>query len=209
MTINDIDLEDIYAFMEHGNPDKAPAHVAEYLELLDAVRGMHLRIDKYGNSETIIRHLMTANKLSRMKANKIYQEALEYFYCDSHISKKAWRNILACKMEKMLNFVMLTAKDSTDAKRVVEIAKEMGAMLGVHEPDKDELPEELFRQPIKIYTSSAADLGLPAANRTKLKEWIENLPELTEKEKARIKQEADIDNSFTIFPHEQEDPRKS
>jgi hypothetical protein len=51
---------------------------------------------------------------------------------------------------------------------------------------------------------------MPKVNRQKLAEMIDAYPELTEKEKIRIKQEALIPGfKLKIFPNEQEDPRKS
>lgn len=209
MKIEDVELDHVYEFLERGSISNAPEHIVAFLDLIDKIRGMYLRIDVFGNAEAIVKHLVLVDKLPRMKAKRIFEQALEYFYCESHISKKAWRNILAEKMEKMLNYVILTAKDSADAKRAVDICKEIGIMRGVHEPDKEELPQELFTKPYKVYTIDAAELGMAKANRNNLKALIEKLPDLTEKEKTRLKQEADIDGSFKIFPDEQEDPRKS
>lgn len=209
LSIQDIDLEMLKEYVINGPGGDLPEPYNSYLEILDKIRGMHMRIDKYGNPEQVIQHLVKYEKLDRLKARHMYEEALDYFYADSHISKQAWANILANRMEMMLNFVLQTVKDSADAKRAVEIAKEIGAMRQVHVADKEELPEELFSRPVKIYTADPEDLGLPRANRLKLKELIGKLPDLTEKEKARLFQEADIDGLFKAFPDEQEDPRKS
>lgn len=208
MTINDIDINDIYDFMEHGNPANAPDHIVKYLELLDKVRGMYLRIDRFGNKEAVIKHLMIHDELSRRKANQLYNETLEYFYCDTTISKSAWRNIYADKIDMMINYAMQSVKDVSDGLKVVKMVVDAAKVRGLDEPDKEELPEELFNQPIKVYTSSAKDLGLPVANRNRIKELIEKMPDLTEKEKNRLKSEADVID-FKLFPNEQEDPRKS
>ncbi|OIQ22039.1 MAG: hypothetical protein BM557_01280 [Flavobacterium sp. MedPE-SWcel] len=206
--LEDIDIHDLYEFMEHGSMQNAPDKIREYVELLDKVRGMYLRIDRYGSPDAIIKHLITIEGLSRLKAKKIYEETLEYFYCDSHVSKAAYRNIYADKIDKMINFSMLTVKDPSDAAKVVKMVVDAANVRALDEPDKEELPEELFNQPIKVYTADAASLGLPVANRSKLKELIESLPELTEKERQRMMQEADIDKTFKMFPNDEEDPRK-
>lgn len=209
VNLKDVDISDLYEFMEYGSMENAPEHIRDYVVLLDKVRGMHLRIDRFGNPEAIIRHLITIEKLPRVKAKKIYQEALEYFYADSHISKTAYRNIYGDKLDMMINFAMQTVKDVSDAAKVVKMIADAAKVRGLDEPDKEELPEELFNTPIKIYTADAASLGLPVANRSKLKEMIETLPDLTEKERTRMLQEADIDGLFKFFQHEQEDPRKT
>lgn len=212
MTIDQINLRDIYDFMETGNPANAPEHIVAYLELLDMVRGMFLRIDKWGSKEAIIKHLMVSSqhKLSRYKANQVCDEAQEYFYRDSQISKSAWRNIYADKMEKMINFAMMTVKDVNDAQKVVKMCLDTAVLRGVNEPDKEELPAEVFQPPFVVYTWDTEALEMPKVNRHKLAEMIDKYPELTEKEKNRIKQEALIPGyKLKIFPNEQEDPRKS
>lgn len=198
--------------METGNPTNAPDHIVAYLDLLDMVRGMFLRMDKWGSKEAIIKHLMisSSHKLSRYKANQVCDEAQEYFYRDSQISKSAWRNIYADKIDKMINFAMLIAKDVNDAQKVVKMCLDAGVLREVNTPDKEELPAEIFQPPYVVYTWDAEALEMPKVNRQKLAEMIEAYPELTEKEKIRIKQEALIPGyKLKIFPNEQEDPRKS
>lgn len=198
--------------METGNPTNAPDHIVAYLDLLDMVRGMFLRMDKWGSKEAIIKHLMVSSnhKLSRYKANQVCDEAQEYFYRDSQISKVAWKNIYAEKMEKMINFAMLTVKDVNDAQKVVKMLLDVSVLRGVNEEDKEELPAEVFQAPFVVYTWDSEALEMPKVNRQKLAEMIDAYPELTEKEKIRIKQEALIPGfKLKIFPNEQEDPRKS
>ena len=212
MTIDQINLKDIYDFMETGNPSNAPEHIVAYLDLLDMVRGMFLRMDKWGSKEAIIKHLMvsSSHKLSRYKAMQVCDEAQEYFYRDSQISKAAWKNIYADKIDKMINFAMLTVKDVNDAQKVVKMCVDAGVLRAVNEPDKDELPAEIFQPPFVVYTWDSEALEMPKVNRQKLAEMIDAYPELTEKEKIRIKQEALIPGfKLKLFPNEQEDPRKS
>jgi len=208
-SLDEIDLEVIYAFMENGNPKDAPAEVVAYLELMDKVQGMYRRIDKYGSPEAIIKHLMVVDGFSHYKAKKVYEETLEYFYCDSHVSKKAYRNIYSDKADKLINMAMLMIKDVSDLAKAMKMVMDAYKMRQLDMEDKEDLPAEWFKAPVKLYTASAELLGLPAANRNTLKKFIdEKLPELTEKQRHRIYQEADI-MPFQILPNEQEDPRKS
>jgi len=208
MTIDQINIKDIYEFMETGNPANAPAHIVEYLELLDKVRGMFLRIDKFGNRDMIIKHLMTAEKLSRYKAAQVCDEAREYFYSETRISKQAWKTIYADKMEMMINFAMQTVKDVSDAQKVVKMLMDVAVIRGINEPDVEEIPAEVFQPPFVVYSCDAEFLGMPKVNRQKLGEMIDKFPELTEKEKIQIKREAMV-LPIKLFPNEQEDARKS
>ncbi|MDO5858930.1 hypothetical protein Q2490_16765 [Myroides odoratimimus] len=208
INIDQVDIKDIYDFMERGNVNNAPLHIVEYLQLLDKVRGMTLRIDKFGSKEAVVKHLILVDKLTRYKANQVYDEAIEYFYSDSTISKQAWRSLYADKAEKALNFAMLQMRDVNDASKVVKMAHDIAILRGINEPDKEELPDELFLKQFVVYSTDAETLGLPKANRNVLAEFIDSLPELTEKERIRIKQEAEI-LPLKVFVDEQEDPRKS
>jgi hypothetical protein len=210
MTIDQINIKDIYDFMETGNPANAPSHIVEYLELLDKVRGMFLRIDKFGSRDMIIKHLMTAEKLSRYKAAQVCDEAREYFYSETRISKQAWKNIYADKMEQMINFAMQTVENVGDAQKVVKMLMDVAVIRGINEPDIEEIPAEVFQAPFVVYSCDAEFLGLPKVNRHKLSEMIDSFPELTEKEKIQIKREALIPEfPLKLFPNEQEDARKS
>ena len=210
MTIDQIDLQDIYEFMEKGNVLNAPPEIVAYLELLDKVRGMLLRIDQFASDEAIVKHLILVDKLSRYKAKKIIDETREYFYRDSVVSKQAWKNIYAEKADKMLHFAMLTAKDTKDAIAVIKsIADIVDKIRDLNTPDIEQLPEELFKPMMKVYTldASVTEFTVPA-DRNKLAKLIDAFPELTEREKDRIKQEALV-TKLTIFPNEQENVRKS
>lgn len=209
MLIDNVTLEDIYRFMESGNPDNAPAEIVAYLEALTRVHGMLLRIDKFGSREAVIKHLVVSDKLTRYKAAQLCSEAIEYFYVDQEVSKKAWANFYATIVDQEINFLRLTKKDGQDSKRVAELAKIAAEMRGVYTDDKDELPEELFQKPFVIYTTDIADLGLPKVDRNRIKEMIDTkFGQLTEKERHRLYQEADV-IPFKALPNEQEDPRKA
>ena len=209
MTINEITLDHIYDFMEKGNLNNAPEEIVLYLELLDKIRGMFLRIDVFGTKEAIVKHLMLVDKISRYKAMQLCDEAQQYFYSDTKISKQAWRTIYAEKAEKMINFAMQTVKNPTDAAKVVKMLLDVAELRGINLPEQEELPAELFQPPWVIYSADAEFLGLETkANRHRLAEMIDAFPELTEKQRVQIKREAQI-LPIKVFPNEQEDGRKS
>lgn len=210
MTIEQIDIQDIYEFMEKGNVDNAPPEIVQYLHLLDKIRGMLIRIDQFSSDEVIVKHLMIVDGLTRYKAKKIIDETREYFYRDSVVSKQAWRNIYAEKADKMLNFAMQTVKDAKDAIAVIKsIADVVDKIRDLNTVDAPELSEEMFKPMMKVYTldASVTEFTVPA-DRNKLAKLIEALPELTEREKDRIKQEALV-TPLTIFPDESQNVRKS
>lgn len=207
MSIDDVSLQDIYDFMESGSLKNAPPKIADYLIMLDKVRGMMLRIDKFSSDEMIIKHLFIVDKISRFKAKIIIDEARQYFNHNTFVSKVAWRNIYAEKMEKVTNFATLNMKDVADASKVVKMLMETATLRGVFEDDIEAIPEEVFQRPIRLYSMNAEIFEFGKVDRTKLAAFIDKLPELNDREKTRIKQEA-LCLPLKIFQDEQEDARK-
>ena len=185
--IKDIDLDHIYEFMEGGISKEMPQDVADYLEMMDKVRGMRLRIDKWASKDAIVSHLIKIDGLSYYLANKLYNQAVEFFYCDSSISKAAWRNVYAEQMEKVISFAIAMMKDATDAAKVGRMILDMAKIRQLDQLDIEELPQELFDRPFKLYTINPEDLGLPGINRHKLAQFIDNLEDMSEAEKDIIR----------------------
>jgi hypothetical protein len=202
-------LDDIQSFLKNGNPNAAPEGVAEYLELLDKVRGMLIRFDKYPNDNLIIKALLITDKLSPYKAKQVINEAREFFYCDQKVSIEAWQNIYAEKMDKLINLAMMSARDAKDLVAIGKLVKDAYEIRGGGKDVKEELPEELFSPKWVVYTADAEALGLPKVDRNRIKEFIDNkVPELTESERNRLYQEADI-LPFKALPNDKENPRKN
>lgn len=205
--IQDIELDDIYAFID-SKSNKIPQEIADYLDLMDKIRGMHLRIDRYGSKDAIVNHLIKVEGLSRYLANKAYNQAMEYFYADKELSKEAWRNIIAGKMEKNIAIAQQLIKDPTDAAKVNKMYIELATLLGLDQPDEEELPPGVYDKPTKIYTLNMEDLGKKPQSKKELTDFIRSLPEIPEKVKEMAMQEAML-KEITIFPEANEDPRKS
>lgn len=207
MDIKDISLEQIYSFIKNGNPNDAPTEVVEYLEMMDKVRGMYLRRGDYGSKNIIINHLIKVDKLSYYLANKLYNQTLEYFYCSSTISKKAWSNIYAEKFDELAAIAEQLIKDPKDAKAVADIYNKARVARGLDEIDVPELPSLLFERPFKLYGMDPKFIGMKDINRLELARIIDEIPDMTERQKDRLKSDAAI-NPITLFLDESEDVRK-
>lgn len=208
MNIDDITLDDVYDFIESKSKKISP-EIERYLDLLDKVRGMHLRITKFGSKDLIIKHLVKVEGLSLHTSNKIYNDTLQYFYCDTTISKEAWRNIIVEKQEKLINMAIQLIKDVSDIAKVAKMNTDLGILLQLDKEDPPVLPIELFQKPFKLYSFDAKMLGLPTAvDKEKIAEFIDKLPELTEKERQQIRQEALLE-PLNILPENYENVRKS
>lgn len=210
INLQDIELDQIYDFIENGisEESKIPKEIADYLEMMDKVRGMHLRIDKYASKDAIVNHLIKVDGLSRYLASKLYDQTVEYFYCDNRVSKSAWRNVYAELLMKVIVFAIEKAKDTADAAKIGRMILDLGKLRQLDQPDKEDLPVELFQRPFKLYTTDAEALGMGKVDRAKLAEFIDSFDELSEAEKIQIKREAQI-LPVKVFLDAEEDPRKT
>lgn len=207
--LESLTLEDVIGFCETGNPNNAPEGIVEYLEILDKTRGMIDRFDLYPNDKTIINALMLMQGISKYKAKQLIEEAREFFWRDSKTSIDAWSNYYAELIDKTIKSAIIKSKDVKDDKAIVDMIKTAAVLRGHGKEEKQELPEEIFKPRWVVYTTNAEELGLPKADRNKIKEFIDTkVPELTEKEKQRLYQEADI-VPFKALPNVKEDPRKN
>lgn len=208
LKLEDISLDILYDFIENGNPDKADPAIVEYLEVLDKVRGMRLRFSNFPSKDHIIKHLMKVDGYTRYLATQFYNDATQYFYCDTKITKEAYINMYAEDQEKDIALARALAKDVSDLAKISKMRMDLANLRQLHVADKEELPEEWFAKPWKLYAMDAEFLGLPTVNRHKLAEQIDNLPELSEKEREMIKREAAV-LPVKIFVDGSEDARKS
>ncbi|GAB3708601.1 hypothetical protein [Flavobacterium koreense] len=207
--IESVKLDDIYRFLETGNPDNAPEEIVYYLELLSKIDGMIRRIDRFGSKKIVINHLIITEKLSEYKAKQMYDEAIEYFYNDTTITLKSWSNFYADIIDQEINFMRLVKKDTADSKRIIDAAKTAFEVRGGNKEQQEELPPELFQKPWVVYTTDVETLGMAKVDRNRIKEFIDKkVPELTEKERQRLYMEADI-IPFKALPNDEENPRKN
>lgn len=207
MDISDISLEQIHSFVHKGVIKDAPDEVIQYIDMMDKVRSMYLRQGDYGTKNSILNHLMKVDKLSYYLANKLYNQTLEYFYCSSTISKKAWSNIYADKLDDLAAAAQQLVKDARDLKIVADIVSKARTARYLDEPDIPELPTVLFDKPFKLYGMDPSFIGMAPINRIELGRIIDEIPDMTERQKDRLKSDAAI-NPINLFLDEQEDVRK-
>jgi len=206
--IKGITLNDIYDFVDNGDPNNAPEKIIVYLDLMDKARSMHLRVADYGTKESILRHFNKVEGLSRHIASNLYYNALEYFYASSQLSKQAQNNVYADEIDRMISIAKLAVNDVKDAKAVVSMIKDAWIVRGGDKEEKKEIPGEWLKEQWVMYTTDALEAGIEPINRNDLKKQIESYPEITEKERKLLLRESLIE-PLIIFPDESENPRKT
>lgn len=202
-----VQINDIYDFVDNGDPDNTPPEIALYFELMEKVRVLDLRVADFGTKNSVLNHLVKVEKLTRHIAEKVYYDALEYYYASAQLSKQAQRNVYAAKMERQIAIAEIAVKDVKDAKDVIAMYEKVAKMRNLDKEEQEIIPEEWLKKQFVVYTTDALTAGLEPINRSLLAKQIDSYPELTAKEKAMLKREALIEDVI-IFPDEQKNARK-
>jgi hypothetical protein len=196
---DDCSYEQLQLYIEKGKSGDMPENLVEYLSVIELIRSTY---DKYRTKSFIIKMLgKPPYGLSEYDANKLYADALNFFYADNAVKREAWANIYADRFDK-LALLCIEADDHEAASRNWEKASK----LRMGEEKKQVIPRELLsRRPI-FYTISPKDVGLPDANRRKLAQFIDSLPDIPGDERMRLHRDALTDQAEgNVFDTEIED----
>jgi hypothetical protein len=181
----------LLAYIESGATGDLSEEMIEYVNLLELIRSMHMR---YESRLTIIKFLQQPPyNLSEYVAVNRYSDAMNLFYLNADIKKQAWRNAYAEKLDRAADLVLKTATCSKDIdiyKNIIFAARDMRQL---HIPEAEDIPEEFFRKPYKLYTLNPELVGKTRANRNLLAKHIDSL-DIPEAEKVRVKSDAMIED---------------
>ncbi|MBD8081141.1 hypothetical protein [Chryseobacterium caseinilyticum] len=205
--LTDYNLNDLYKWIESGMTTTAPTELMEYVNLLEKIYRMMNRVDIYGSRDAIIKHLVDFEPevKTRIKALDLYNEAFEYFNADTKISKKAWRNFYANKIDQDYEMARAVAETASDFEKASRIADKAYKFRQLDQEDPPELPRSLFDKPIKVYTTDMDQFEIGNEDLKDIEMWIDdNTKELSPAAIDRIKQEAML-IPIKIFDDEQAD----
>jgi hypothetical protein len=200
MEIADSKYDALLSYIETGASDNLSTEMVEYLSTLELIRSMHMR---YENRQAIVKFIQgPPYSLSPYLANKYYSDAINFFYLDIDIKKQAWRNMYAEMLERSAEIIIKTAKTSKDIDIYKNVILAAGFMRQLGEPEPDDIPEEFFQKPIKVYTIDPELVGRKKANRYELARHIDSL-DIPEREKLRVKGDALIED-LDLFPEDED-----
>jgi hypothetical protein len=189
--LENVDLNLLQHYIQSGKHD-LPDNLVIYLELLEIVRSMYSKYE----TKTFIINTLTSDVygLSRNTATTLFYDALNFFYSDNKVKQKSWENIYADHLDNLAYICI--AKDDIDTARkcFVDAAK----FRGVGAASNPEMPDEFKTKPLIIYTLDPSDVGLPKASKKELAAFIDNLPEISERERVRLSKDAGI-TEVTLF----------
>lgn len=195
--IENMDTARIKSVLATGSLDGLTPQERTYYDAMDRVRGLTAALsvqvggqERVSTKSGIIRLLQEAYGFTAYMARMVYQDALNFFYCDADLQGKAWANLYA---ERLDNWSKLAAM-AGDMKTALAMLKEAAHLRGCDKDNELEIPEELLNATGKrtvIYTTRASDLGLQDKDPN-LEEYIDSLPEVAVITKERLKEDAGI-----------------
>lgn len=157
---------------------------------LDALTLMHSMDRKYGRKNTIAFFVKTYG-LKHSRASAMYDEAVNLFYSDRAIERKALRVKKAEYLEDLSRAVAANAETSRDFEVAANIEVQAAKLRGLDQPDPEKLAPEAFNKPVRVFELDPQAIGLEPVNRQEIARQIDEL-DIPNKDKQRVKRDARI-----------------
>lgn len=187
-------------YIATGDEKLLDSGLTKYIDQLSLVRQS---MEKYKSQDEIVRLLrLTYPELSPLTCRQIYGEAINFFYSDIKIKKKALRALLASRLETLF-FLALEKDELENARRIIQTQSEMLQLDIPDEPEGELDPLRNDSRPI-IYTADPKLLGVASKTniaelKRKIKQWG-----LTKAEQNQVLNDADPDAPLRGFEDEEE-----
>ena len=196
MEIDDLTLEQIEELINKGDSVTMPEEYVNYLKWMEMARDWWYKMK---SKEFIVKHLRmqvrveTGKDLSVFRANKVFSDAMNFFYASKTIRKDAYRQMYAEKLEVAAQLAFEMNQLETYGSLIEKAAK-------LRQLDKEDLVTEdmklLERRPI-FYSTKAKEFGLET-NKNQLAEFIDTL-DMKEVDKVRVKRDAGVTEDRKLF----------
>lgn len=191
-------------YIASGCTMQLTADELDYYNALYALVGINR---KYGKDNAVAFLMHEPFNVERMRARKMYSEAINLFYLNDTIENDAHRNLMYDNLMKAAQVVLQNAVSSKDMEVYGNLNIQAAKIKQLDKPDPVK-PKEIDEKPIKIYDLNPEAVGLDAANRQILAAQIDSV-DLPEREKVRLKRDANIvDIDFEEMLNDQEEKTK-
>lgn len=191
-------------YIASGCTMELTADELDYYNVLYALVGINR---KYGKDNAIAFLMHEPFNVERLRARKMYSEAINLFYLNDTIENNAHRNMMFDNLMKAAQVVLQNAVNSKDMEVYGNLNIQAAKIKQLDKPDPVK-PKEIDEKPIKIYDLNPEAVGLDAANRQILAAQIDSV-DLPEREKVRLKRDANIvDIDFEEMLNDQEEKTK-
>lgn len=176
-------------YIESGSLANLKPDEAIYIELLTMMNAMRR---KYGRAKTIKFFCNKPFEFTYAQSRDMYEQAINLFYVDCKVEKKAMRNLKAEQLEEAAEMVREMATKPEDFEVYGKLMKLSAEIRQLNLPDPQEVPKGTFDRPYKVYTLDPSLIGIDKPNRNDLARQIDSIVGATEAEKMKAKQDAGI-----------------
>lgn len=159
-----------------------------YIDALIFMRDMDGIYGRRATVDFFVKHF----KLKYQRASEMYDEAVNLFFGDRNVNKKALRHKFAERLEQAAQVVAMNAETPKDWEIFGNLTVQAGKMLELDKQDPEKLPAGAYLKPVNVYTLDPDMVGLPSINRNTLAAEIDALDQ-PEAVKSSIRQDAMID----------------
>lgn len=174
---------ELQEFVQKKHKGEMPAELAIYYEQLDTVRSLW---HKQHTKEFIINVLLSSySDITYYRAKKLFDEAMNFFYLDSEVQYATWCNVYAEKCD-IIASIAFEMRDFKIHEKYMARAMEFRKEAELYKPK----PKENETKYINIYTVEPEQLGLPKADRKRLKDHINGLSDIDSNQRDRLHLEA-------------------
>ena len=160
----------------------------DYYNALYALIGIQR---KYGKDNAISFLMHDPFQVKRAKAREMYNEAINLFFADDSVENNAHRNMMYDNLQKAAQVVLMNAHSSKDMEVYGNLMVQAAKIKQLDKPDPQKR-NEVNEKPIKIYMLDTQAVGIPQVNRQLLAEQIDSIPDIPEREKVRLKRDAQV-----------------
>lgn len=182
--------ETLQDYLASGCTLELTAEELDYYNALYALVGIHR---KYGKDNAIAFLMHKPFCVERGRARQMYAEALNLFYLNDTVENDAYRSILFDNLQKAALAVLQNATSAKDMEVYGNLLVQAAKVKQLDKPDPVKL-KQVDEKPIKWYDLSPESVGLPAANRQNLARQIDQMQDLPEGEKVRLRRDANVED---------------
>ncbi len=160
----------------------------DYYNALYALIGIQR---KYGKDNAISFLMHDPFQVKRARAREMYNEAISLFFANDSVENNAHRNMMYDNLQKAAQVVLMNAHSSKDMEVYGNLMIQAAKIKQLDKPDPQKR-KEVNEKPIKIYMLDTQAVGMPQVNRQLLAEQIDSIPDIPEREKVRLKRDAQV-----------------
>lgn len=160
----------------------------DYYNALYALIGIQR---KYGKDNAISFLMHDPFQVKRARAREMYNEAINLFFANDSVENNAHRNMMYDNLQKAAQVVLMNAHSSKDMEVYGNLMIQAAKIKQLDKPDPQKR-KEVNEKPIKIYMLDTQAVGMPQVNRQLLAEQIDSIPDIPEREKVRLKRDAQV-----------------